>query len=144
MGVLQKPFAIGELVEALTRIKPRGVILIADDDPDFAQSVEPLLSRSGYRVKLAASGNDLLEPGATDGVNCLLLDLRMPVLSGGEAYLRLREAGRAVPTILMTGFALEENETVAQLQPMAQGLLVKPFEPGDLLDAVEQAMRRSG
>jgi two-component system response regulator HydG len=139
LGVLRKPFAISDLLEVLENVKPRGMVLVADDDPDFAMSVEPILTQNGYRVEIARTGQEALEKVSTAGVNCLLLDLRMPVLSGLEVYLRLKEAGRTIPTILVTGFADQEHEAISRLQPFADALLIKPFNPADLLRAIEAA-----
>jgi DNA-binding response OmpR family regulator len=74
---------------------------------------------------------------ASGAVNCLVLDLHMPILSGLEVYLRLKEAGRQIPTILVTGFAEEESDAISRLMPLTSGLLVKPFNPSDLVSAIE-------
>ena len=66
------------------------------------------------------------------GFDCLLLDLKMPVLSGLEVYLALRDQGRLVPTILITAHA--SGPEAKELCPLTQGLLVKPFDPGLLLE----------
>lgn len=143
LGVLYKPFAIPDLLAAIERIKPRGLILVADDDAEFADSVAPILRANGYRVQVAHTGQEAFEQVVSQGVDCLLLDLRMPVLSGLEVYLKLEKLGRAVPTILTTAFADEENESIARLQPLTDGLLVKPFDPALLLRAIEAAAPRS-
>jgi len=57
LGVLHKPFAIADLLETLERVKPRGMVLVADDDPDFAASIEPILFRNGYVVEIACDGD---------------------------------------------------------------------------------------
>ena len=137
LGVLRKPFAAVDLLEVLESVKPRGMVLVADDDPDFAMSIEPILRQNGYRVEIASTGPQALEKAATAGVNCLLLDLRMPMLSGLEVYMRLKEAGRVVPTIFVTGFADQEQESLTRLRSLADGLLIKPFDPADLLRAIE-------
>jgi two-component system, NtrC family, response regulator HydG len=140
LGVLHKPFAIGDLLDVLQRVKPRGVVLVADDDPEFAASIEPILSQHGYRVRIARTGDDALVQAAADGVNCLVLDLRMPVLSGLEVFLKLRQDGHAIPTIFVTGFHNEESAARDQLQrPFDRGILLKPFDPAELLRAIDAA-----
>ena len=139
LGVLYKPFAVPDLLAALEQIKPRGLILVADDDAEFAESIAPILRTNGYRVQVARTGQDAFDQVMTQGVDCLLLDLRMPVLSGLEVYLKLEKLGRAVPTILVTAFADEESDNIARLQPLTDGLLVKPFDPALLLSAIEAA-----
>ena len=137
LGVLRKPFQVEELLDALERVKPRGLVLVADDDPDFAASIEPLLRQHGYAVEIARTGEEALEMAASDAVDCLVLDLHMPVLSGLEVYMRLKEAGRLIPTILVTGFAEEESDAISHLMPLTSGLLIKPFNPADLVSAIE-------
>jgi two-component system, NtrC family, response regulator HydG len=140
LGVLHKPFAVGQLLEMLERVKPRGMVLVADDDPNFAASVEPILRRNGYVVEIARNGREALEKALAPGVNCLILDLRMPLLSGLEVYMALRENGTPIPTVFVTGFADEEHETMLRLRQFTEGLLVKPFDPADLLRAVGAAL----
>jgi len=138
LGVLHKPFAVDQLLDMLERLRPRGMILVADDDPDFATSIEPVLTRHGYSVHVARTGQEALD--RADGCNCLVLDLRMPVLSGLEVYLRLKQAGRRIPIILVTGYADEERQALARLHPVTAGLLIKPFDPAKLLEAIEAVL----
>lgn len=140
LGVLHKPFAIGDLLDVLERVKPRGVVLVADDDPEFSASIEPILTQHGYKVRIAHSGSEALNEAAAEGVNCLVLDLRMPVLSGIEVFLRLRQQGRSIPTIFVTGFHAEESAALDELRnPLNRGILLKPFDPVDLLRAIDAA-----
>jgi DNA-binding response OmpR family regulator len=140
IGVLYKPIAIIELLTMLERVKPRGLVLVADDDLDFSVSVEPMLRQHGYSVSIARTGQEAFEKGLNKEVDCLLLDLRLPILSGLEVYVRLREAGHAIPTILVTAYADEENQTLQQLRPYTDGLLIKPFDPALLLRKIEAAI----
>jgi two-component system, NtrC family, response regulator HydG len=140
LGVLHKPFAVDQLLEMLERVKPRGMVLVADDDPEFAQSVEPILRRNGYVVEIARNGQEALEKASAPGVNCLILDLRMPLLSGLDVYLALRENGTPIPTVFVTGFADDAHATLARLQQFTEGLLIKPFDPDELLRAVGAAL----
>ena len=138
LGVLRKPFEVRELLEVLEQVKPRGMVLVADDDPEFANSIEPVLRNHGYQVRIARSGDEALALASQGALNCLILDVRMPVLSGIEVYLRLKEAGRAVPTIFITGFAGDRTMALATLSE--QNILMKPFDPAELLVALEAAM----
>ena len=136
LGVLKKPFGMPDLLAAIEDVKPRGLVLVADDDPLFAASVIALLATQGYRVETAATGQEALEKLAKGGVDCLLLDVRMPILSGLEVYLRTKQAGWLVPTILVTGHAGDDE--ASRLRTMTQGLLVKPFDPAVLLRAISE------
>jgi DNA-binding response OmpR family regulator len=141
LGVLHKPFAVTELLAMLERVKPQGIVLVADDDPDFAACVEPILTSAGYRVLIAYDGEAALRQVAEGGVDCLVLDLRLPILSGLEVFIRLKQQGKLVPTIIVTGHAQEESEDVATLRAVAEGFLVKPFNPSLLLSAIAESAR---
>lgn len=139
LGVLHKPFNVPDLLAALEQIKPRGIVLVADDDAEFTASISPILSESGYRVEVARTGQEAVDKVMANAVDCLLLDLRMPVLSGLEVYLKLKERDRAVPTVLVTAYADEEADAISRLRAATEGLLRKPFDPAVLLQAIEAA-----
>lgn len=138
LGVLHKPFAIEELLQALDGIKPRGMVLVADDDPEFAASIEPILVRDGYRVVIATTGEEALAKAKSDGVDCLVLDLAMPLLTGIEVYRKLRAAGKEIPTIFITGLPGERHNAETELCSNI-GILMKPFDPNELLRAIAVA-----
>lgn len=140
LGVLRKPFAISELLETIERVKPRGMVLVADDDPDFAESIEPVLQQNGYVVEIARNGQEALEKASTPGLTCLILDLRMPLLTGIEVFLKVKESGAPVPTIFVTGYADAGSDAIREVNGFGRGLLMKPFDPADLLRALEQAV----
>jgi len=142
LGVLYKPFAIDRLLEMLNRVQPRGMVLVADDDPDFSASLVPLLQQEGYRVEVARDGLDALERVETGAIDCLILDLRMPLISGLEVYMRLKESARLVPTVFVTGFAEEEVRALDMMRPVNTGLLTKPFDPAALLRLIETILDR--
>jgi two-component system, NtrC family, response regulator HydG len=143
LGVLRKPFAAKELLEALDGVQPGGMVLVADDDADFAASIRPILMQHGYRVEIAATGQQALEMAAAGGVSCLVLDLAMPMLSGLEVYMKLKQSGTEIPTIFVTGMPGEKSAAEAQLpSPAAQGMFLKPFDPAELLRAVDVATGR--
>ena len=143
LGVLRKPFAIGELLRVLDEVKPRGLVLVADDDPDFAESLLPILAQHGYRVEIASTGQEALEKAAQTGVNCLILDLAMPLLTGVEVYLKLKELGKSIPTIFVTGFPGEKTAALTGPRPVDRGILMKPFDPQDLIHAIAAATAES-
>jgi len=142
LGVLHKPFAATQVLELLSTVKQRGRVLIADGDAEFVGSIVPILERAGYGVEVATTGAEVLEKMISAHVDCLLLNLRLPVLSGAELYARLVEAGRTVPTVLMTG-GREDAEHDARLRSQTCGMLFKPFDPNALLTAIGSAVSLS-
>jgi len=126
----------------IEKIQPHG-ILIADDDPDFVKSIKELLTNSGYSVFVATNGREAVERILSNGIDVLILDLRMPVLNGLETYLELKKTGRAVPTIIITAFADEETGTLERLRALSvSGVLRKPFDPGELLSGIERLAKQ--
>ncbi|HEX3969746.1 MAG TPA: response regulator [Stellaceae bacterium] len=138
LGVLRKPFAIQDLLHVLDQVKPRGMVLVADDDPDFSASLEPILVQNGYTVVTAATGEEALAKASAEGVNCLVLDLSMPLLTGIDVYRKLKAAGKDVPTIFVTGLPGERVNAMSELHSDG-GVLMKPFDPSDLLRAIASA-----
>ncbi len=139
LGVLDKPFAATEVLELLSNVKQRGRVLVVDDDPDFVDTIVPILEAAGYAVNIAGTGGEALEMMTQGSVDCLLLDLRLPVLSGAELYARLVDAGRTVPTVLVTG-GRDDAEEDARLRSQTCGMLFKPFDPNALLAVMESAV----
>ena len=143
--ILRKPFTPDEIFGALGEIEPEGIILIADDDPDFCESIEPALADAGYRVLVAHTGQDALDKVVNGDVNLLVLDLRLPIISGIEVYRELKRLGRAVPTIIVTGYRAEELGSIDELQSMSvTGCLFKPFEMKQLMSEIDKIFNAPG
>ena len=137
VGVLRKPFDTARLLKALKALKPDGMVVMADDDPDFVESMRSLLAGQGYKVLVARTGQEAVAAVCADGIDVLVLDLRLPVLSGLEVYLELKRRNRSLPTIIVTGYAAEEAGTIDTLRTLSvTGVLVKPFDPRDLLNLI--------
>ena len=137
-GVLRKPLDLEEVLRMIERVAPRG-ILIADDDPAFVESVSDYLEGQGRRVFTAQNGQEAIERVRAGGIDVLILDVRMPILDGLQAYIELKQSGHAVPTILVTAYAETEIERVKTLCPRSAGLILrKPFDPRDLLQEIER------
>lgn len=137
-SVLYKPFQVGNLLDALVKAKPRGLVLVADDDLEFAESTADILATSGYRVEIARTGQDALRKVRAERIDCLILDLRMPIMSGIEVFVELRASNLMVPTILVTAFP--DDGTQARRTFSDETLLTKPFDPATLLAVIEATM----
>lgn len=138
LRIMHKPFEMEEVFSLVEEVKPDGIILVVDDNPSFVESVEDLLITSGYSVCTATDGEEALEKMLRKKVDLLLLDLKMPIMSGLEVYLKLKELDRVVPTIIVTAYAEEEPETINRLRSLkVTGVLSKPFDPEHLLSVLE-------
>jgi DNA-binding NtrC family response regulator len=143
LGVLHKPFSAIQVLEILAQVPKHAKVLVVDDDPDFVDGIVPILESAGYTVEVAANGPEALERIVRGEIDCLLLDLRLPVMSGAELHARLVEAGCTVPTILVTG-SRDEAEDNPELRSQLCGMLFKPFEPNALLTAIGSAVSVKG
>ena len=137
LGILSKPIEMSQLLDLLEKTKSNGIILLADDDQDFIDSLKEFLTGYGYLVVVARTGQEAVDRVLANNIDVLILDLKLPVLSGLEVYLTLKEQGSVVPTIIVTGYANEEADNIDKLKSMSvSGCFIKPFDPKDLLQAI--------
>ncbi|MBN1217817.1 MAG: response regulator [Anaerolineae bacterium] len=142
LGVLRKPLEISELLELLEELRPGGIILLADDDQDFVDSLEDFLTDYGYLVAVAHTGPEAVDGVLANNIDILILDLKLPLLSGLEVYLTLKKHNRVVPTIIVTAYAVEEADNIDKLRTMSvSDCFIKPFDPEDLLEAIRIIMK---
>ena len=115
---------------------------IVDDDSSFRTSTGRLLQACGYGVALHSSGEELLAQLPTNaGSSCILLDIRIPKLSGPELQARLNDMGSHLPIIFLTGHG-DISTTVQVIRAGAEDLLTKPVAKERLLAAIERAIAR--
>jgi RNA polymerase sigma factor (sigma-70 family) len=113
---------------------------IVDDDASFRTAIERRLKQAGYEVATYASAQHLLDrlPSESE-LSCILLDMRIPGLSGPELQARLSELGSTLPIVFLTGYA-EVPTTVRAIKAGAEDVLTKPVSSEELLGAIERAL----
>ena len=115
-------------------------VYVVDDDPSIRESLSLLLSSAGYSVKTFASAKEFLESDCdTPGPACLVLDVKMPGLSGLDLQKELKSRNIIIPIIFITG----HGDIPMSVQAMKKGavdFLPKPFDDDELLDAVKDAL----
>jgi FixJ family two-component response regulator len=117
------------------------LVFIVDDDASVRRSIQDLLSSVALRSKAFATPQDFLDTERSDCAGCLVLDVRLPGMSGLDFQRRLAETGVTIPIIFITGHA-DVPMTVQAMKSGAVEFLTKPFRPQDLLDAVQHALDR--
>jgi FixJ family two-component response regulator len=122
-------------------VAANSIISIVDDDQSVRQSLASLLRSVGFAVRAFGSAEDFLKAGQPGATGCLLLDLRMPGMSGLELQQQLAAAGVRVPIVFLTAHGDEEARARA-LRAGAVAFLTKPFSENALLDAVRVALSR--
>jgi FixJ family two-component response regulator len=119
-----------------------GLIHVVDDDASFRTAIERRLKLAGYDVATYASAQQLLDqmPDA-EGPGCILLDVRIPGLSGPELQSHLIDRGSSMPIVFLTGH-VDTATTVRAIKAGAEDFLTKPVTSEQLIDAIERALAR--
>jgi len=118
------------------------IVFVVDDDESVRQSLKNLVGSVGLRVEAFASAQEFLRSKLTDLPACLVLDVRLPGLSGLDLQKRMADAGIEIPIIFITGHG-DIPMTVRAMKAGAVEFLTKPFRDQDLLDAIQQALDRN-
>jgi FixJ family two-component response regulator len=118
----------------------QGRVHVVDDDASFRTAIERRLKKAGYEVATYPSARHLLDrlPNGNEP-GCILLDVRIPGLSGPELQSRLTELGSTLPIVFLTGYA-DVPTTVQAIKAGAEDFLTKPVSSDQLLHAIERAM----
>jgi|SRR5208337_5292257 len=115
------------------------IVFVIDDDRMIRDGLQSLIRSVGLRVETFASAQDFLGATRPDTPACLVLDVRMPGLSGLDLQLKLRDDGIPVPIIFITGHG-DIPMSVRAMKEGAHEFLTKPVRGQDLLDAVQKAL----
>jgi len=140
-GALRKPLDFDELFAILERTGAGSgaMVLLADDDENLCANVKDILEDRGYRVKVAHDGGMAVEQARKNNFDIMLLDLKMPVLNGLEAYLAIRDFRPDVVAIMITGYQQETSKLAQQaLQENAYICLEKPIDMVELVVLLER------
>jgi len=115
------------------------LIGVVDDDEAVRDSVSMLLASAGYHCAVFPSGESFLASGSLHETDCMVLDVRMPGLSGPELHSRIRESHHAVPVIFISGHGEDEFRASA-MRDGAVAFLRKPFSDEVLLATIRVAL----
>ena len=119
------------------------IIAVVDDDESVRESLAGLAESVGYEAALFASAEEFLQSARNrDSLACLILDVRLPGMSGVELYTQLTQSAQSVPTIIITAHA-DPGMNAWATKAGVLALLYKPFQPEVLLQAVRKAIVQS-
>jgi FixJ family two-component response regulator len=124
------------------RLAADATVFLVDDDASVRKALTRLLRSAGYDVKAFASAREFLDNAQDEGPACLVLDIRMPGLSGIDLQRELQTANAILPIIFITGHG-DIPTSVKAMKAGAVDFLPKPVKDHDLLTAIEQALARS-
>lgn len=117
------------------------VVFVVDDDPSMREALSNLFRSVGMRVELFSSSAEFLARPPANADSCLVLDVRLPGVSGLDFQGQLAKAGNSIPIVFMTGHG-DVPMSVRAMKAGALDFLIKPFRDQDMLDAVTQALER--
>jgi len=119
-----------------------GIVHVVDDDTSFRTAIERRLKQAGYEVETYSSAQHLLDrPPGVERPGCILLDVKMPGLSGLELQDRLTQLGSILPIVFVTGYS-DIPTTVRAIKAGAEDFLTKPASSEQLIAAIERALAR--
>ena len=121
--------------------EPASIVFVVDDDPSVRRAIQRLVESVGLPVKLFGSAADFMNSGHPDVPSCLVLDIRLPGISGLDFQRELAKAQNEIPTIFITAHG-DIPMTVRAMKAGAVEFLTKPFRDQDLLDAIQIALER--
>ena len=116
-------------------------VFVIDDDRGMRQAIQDLVESIGLRAEVFTTGEEFLKRPRTADPSCLVLDVRLPQMSGLDFQRKLAELGVQIPIIFITAHG-DIPMSVRALKSGAVEFLTKPFRDQDLLDAIQQALQR--
>ena len=117
------------------------VVFVVDDDPSVRRAIKRLVESVGLQVRLFGSAHEFLRGERPNAPSCLVLDIRLPGISGLDFQRELADANIHIPIIFITAHA-DIPMTVRAMKAGAVEFLTKPFRDQDLLDAIHLALER--
>jgi FixJ family two-component response regulator len=124
-----------------TGLESKAIVFVVDDDASVREALESLVRSAGFGVESFSSAQDFLDHRKPDRPSCLVLDVRLPGLSGLDLQKRMVEANREIPIVFITGHG-DVPTSVRAMKAGAVEFLIKPFSDQDLLEAIQQAVIR--
>jgi FixJ family two-component response regulator len=122
---------------------PECMVYVIDDDRLVRDSIADLLNSAGFTVQTFGSATEFIGSRRPDVPACLILDVELPGISGLDLQTELAKSGIETPIVFLTGHG-DIPMSVRAMKAGAVGFLTKPFGKQELLDAIEEALRRDG
>lgn len=113
----------------------QSTIFVIDDDPSVCKGISRLVRSAGFNVETFASARDFLDSGKTDGPGCIILDVRMPEMTGPELQEKLSKTEYSMPIIFLSAHG-DVPITAQAMKKGAVDFLTKPVDRDDLLEAI--------
>ena len=121
--------------------EPDAIVLVVDDDVSVREALKSLIRSAGLRVETFSSAQELLAHPRVDAPSCLVLDVQLPDVSGLDLQKRMAEVNLEIPIVFLTGHG-DIPMSVRAMKAGAVEFLTKPLADRDLLEAIQEAIKR--
>jgi len=142
MGNFATPFATGRTVNPVPAVRPAGRILVVEDDPAVQKALRRLFETEGYAVETQSDGKSALDSFQAAAPAAVVLDLRLPKVSGRDVCKEIKTIAPSVPIVVLSA-ASDVSDKVLLLELGADDYVTKPFSPRELLARVRAALRHT-
>src|SRR5579863_5805181 len=141
MGNLATPLSASRAVNPPS-VKPSGRILVVEDDPAVQKALRRLFETEGYPVETQSDGKSAIESFQASPPAAIVLDLRLPKVSGGDVCRSIKAISPGLPIVVLSA-ASDVSDKVLLLELGADDYVTKPFSPRELLARVRAALRHT-
>jgi DNA-binding response OmpR family regulator len=142
MGNLSAPLSTLRSITPTSAVKPTGRILVVEDDPAVQKALRRLFETEGYTVEVQSDGKAALDSFHTLAPAAMVLDLRLPKVSGGDVCKEIKALAPTLPIVVLSA-ASDVSDKVLLLELGADDYVTKPFSPRELLARVRAALRHT-
>ncbi|MGC2060033.1 MAG: response regulator transcription factor [Candidatus Sulfotelmatobacter sp.] len=142
MGQIAAPLSIARSADTVHSTRPLGRILVVEDDPSVQKALKRLFETEGYTVELQANGQSALESFQSSPPAVIILDLRLPKLSGSDLCKVVKAQAPQLPIVVLSATS-DVSDKVLLLELGADDYVTKPFSPRELLARVRAALRHT-
>jgi len=142
MGQIATPMTTARSADSMNSVRPLGNILVVEDDPAVQKALKRLFETEGYAVEIQANGKSALESFQADPPAVIILDLRLPKLSGSDLCKEVKAQAPGLPIVVLSATS-DVSDKVLLLELGADDYVTKPFSPRELLARVRAALRHT-
>src|SRR5712671_7214674 len=142
MGHLAMPLASNRAVDSPSPARATGRILVVEDDPAVQEALQRLFETEGFTVEVQSNGQSALESFQSAAPLAIILDLRLPKLSGRDLCKEIKAQAPSLPIVVLSA-ASDVSDKVLLLELGADDYVTKPFSPRELLARVRAALRHT-
>ncbi|MGA8623043.1 MAG: response regulator transcription factor [Candidatus Sulfotelmatobacter sp.] len=142
MGQIATPISAAKLVDSMSPARSMGRILVVEDDPAVQKALKRLFESEGYAVEIQGNGQSALESFHVAPPAIIILDLRLPKLSGSDLCKEVKAQAPTLPIVVLSATS-DVSDKVLLLELGADDYVTKPFSPRELLARVRAALRHT-